>query len=101
MSAFKLFQSSQRSSAGHKKSAKLLWGLQQQDSDGTFDDVTTCLKHILVFSQVRVVREGEKLYRKMCGRRMLRQADARAPPRRDASMQSRVPRHGACKGSPG
>ena len=52
LSTFKLFNEAQVSAAAHHKSAKLLWQLQQKDSDKCYEELCTCLRHTLLLPQV-------------------------------------------------
>ncbi|KAK9811687.1 hypothetical protein WJX72_008386 [[Myrmecia] bisecta] len=50
-SVFRIFNECQKSSAAHNKCAKLLWQLQEKAEDSCFQDICTCLQHILVVAQ--------------------------------------------------
>jgi hypothetical protein len=53
MSVAKIANEAQKSQVAHKKCAKLLWELFHREGQACFEELTQCLQHVLLVSQVR------------------------------------------------
>ena len=56
LSVPEILAKSQLNLGTHGKCAELLWALQQDDPDGTWEALKACMQHLLTFHQVATDR---------------------------------------------